>query len=137
MKLLGSDRYVSRQELMDETGVCNAKLAKCVRNLGLYNRPIPRERKPEIVEYIKRCIKTPEESLVRTPKTAVHRKKTQKQAVHDWRVSLLGTSGWIVVRCGTKEDMTAWAELLQREGIEARASVNSYGSIENEGQEKD
>lgn len=44
----------------------------------------------------------------------------------DWRVSMLGSKGWLVVRCGTQEEMEAWARMLRENGFTAEAAQNAY-----------
>ena len=43
-----------------------------------------------------------------------------------WRVSIMGDYGWLVIRCGAKEDMQAWARQLVSCGITAEARQNKY-----------
>lgn len=46
--MLDTVKYVSRGELMAETGVCNTTIAKYLHDYGLGNEAIPRERKEEV-----------------------------------------------------------------------------------------
>ena len=46
----------------------------------------------------------------------------------NWRVVLLGKKGWLVVRTGTREEMTAWARMLRENGFVAEAAENMYKS---------
>ena len=48
--MLDMDKFVSRQELMQETGICNTTISKYLRDLGMYHRSIPKEKKQEIVD---------------------------------------------------------------------------------------
>lgn len=121
-----SSKYVSRKELMEATGIGgNSTISNYLREYGCANRPIPRERKDEIVEYIKERYKkgkvASQEALVRGRGVL-----KEKRQLCDWRVSLQGKSGWIVVRTGTRDEMEPWAALLVKNGIKARASRNNY-----------
>lgn len=130
--MLNTQKYVSRNELMAETGVCNTTISKYMRDYGIGNKVIPRERKQEIVDYIKNRVRQAREnsnSARRKGKVEYDKKlMVQKKQRCDWRVSIRGSYGWIVVRVGTQNEMEPWAEMLMRNGIEARASRNECRS---------
>ena len=130
MGLFDEAEYVSRKELMAETGIANATIAKYLQDLGLHGKPVPREKKQELIEYIKQRVskskKLSAEALARGRQTILNGRRFE-DAPHDWRVSIRGSYGWIVVRTGTREEMEPWAEMLMRNGIEARASKNRHG----------
>lgn len=129
--MLNTQKYVSRNELMAETGVCNTTISKYMRDYGIGNKVIPRERKQEIVDYIKNRVRQAREnsnSARRKGKVEYDKKlMVQKKQRCDWRVSIRGSYGWIVVRVGTQDEMEPWAEMLMRNGIEARACENEHG----------
>lgn len=133
--MLNTQKYVSRNELMAETGVCNATISKYMRDYGIGNKVIPRERKQEIVDYIKNRVRQAREnsnSARRKGKVEYDKKlMVQKKQRCDWRVSIRGSYGWIVVRVGTQDEMEPWAEMLMRNGIEARASRNECRKVVN------
>lgn len=58
--------------------------------------------------------------------TASPKPALEKSNSCDWRVSMLGRKGWLVVRCGTQEEMVAWARMLCDNGFTAEAVQNSY-----------
>lgn len=133
--MLNTQKYVSRNELMAETGVCNTTISKYMRDYGIGNKVIPRERKQEIVDYIKNRVRQAREnsnSARRKGKVEYDKKlMVQKKQRCDWRVSIRGSYGWIVVRVGTQDEMEPWAEMLMRNGIEARASRNECRKVVN------
>lgn len=133
--MLNTQKYVSRNELMAETGVCNPTISKYMRDYGIGNKVIPRERKQEIVDYIKNRVRQAREnsnSARRKGKVEYDKKlMVQKKQRCDWRVSIRGSYGWIVVRVGTQDEMEPWAEMLMRNGIEARASRNECRKVVN------
>ena len=133
--MLNTQKYVSRNELMAETGICNTTISKYMRDYGIGNKVIPRERKQEIVDYIKNRVRQAREnsnSARRKGKVEYDKKSMiQKKRRCDWRVSILGSYGWIVVRVGTQDEMEPWAEMLMRNGIEARASRNECRKVVN------
>lgn len=128
--MLNTERFVTRQELMQETGICNTTISKYLRDLGMYHRGIPKEKKQEIVDYINKRVRQARENSnrARLKGKAVYDRKlsVRRNTPCDWRVSILGCSGWIVVRVGTQAEMEPWAEMLMRNGIEARASRNEW-----------
>lgn len=68
--------------------------------------------------------------IVKTNKKTVNPSKMEgKSADWSWRVSIRGDKGWLVVRTGTKEEMTAWADVLVDNGIMAEARKNKYGGM--------
>lgn len=133
--MLNTQKYVSRNELMAETGVCNTTISKYMRDYGIGNKVIPRERKQEIVDCIKNRVRQAREnsnSARRKGKVEYDKKlMVQKKQRCDWRVSIRGSYGWIVVRVGTQDEMEPWAEMLMRNGIEARASRNECRKVVN------
>lgn len=133
--MLNTQKYVSRNELMAETGVCNTTISKYMRDYGIGNKVIPRERKQEIVDYIKNRVRQAREnsnSARRKGKVEYDKKlMVQKKQRCDWRVSIRGSYGWIVVRVGTQDEMEPLAEMLMRNGIEARASRNECRKVVN------
>ena len=126
--MLDMNKFVSRQELMQETGICNTTISKYLRDLGMYHRGIPKEKKQEIVDYINERVRQARENSNRARlkgKSVYDRKlSVRRNTPCDWRVSIRGSYGWIVVRVGTQDEMEPWAEMLMRNGIEARASRN-------------
>lgn len=128
--MLDMNKFVSRQELMQETGICNTTISKYLRDLGMYHRGIPKEKKQEIVDYINERVRQARENSnkARRKGKVEYDKKfiVHKNARYDWRVSIRGSYGWIVVRTGTQDEMEPWAEMLMRNGIEARASRNEW-----------
>ena len=128
--MLDMNKFVSRQELMQETGICNTTISKYLRDLGMYHRGIPKEKKQEIVDYINERVRQARENSNRARlkgKSVYDRKlSVRRNTPCDWRVSIRGNYGWIVVRVGTQEEMEPWAEMLMRNGIEARASRNEW-----------
>lgn len=62
------------------------------------------------------------------PKPVVEKSRPplEKSKPCDWRVSMLGRKGWLVVRCGTQEEMVAWARMLCDNGFTAEAVQNRY-----------
>lgn len=128
--MLDMNKFVSRQELMQETGICNTTISKYLRDLGMYHRGIPKEKKQEIVDYINERVRQARENSNRARlkgKSVYDRKlSVRRNTPCDWRVSILGCNGWIVVRVGTQDEMEPWAEMLMRNGIEARASRNEW-----------
>ena len=68
--------------------------------------------------------------IVKTNKKSVKPSKIEgKPADWSWRVAIRGDKGWLVVRTGTKEEMTAWADVLVDNGIMAEARKNKYGGM--------
>lgn len=68
--------------------------------------------------------------IVKTDKKSVKPSKMEgKTADWSWRVAIRGDKGWLVVRTGTKEEMTAWADVLVDNGIMAEARKNKYGGM--------
>lgn len=128
--MLDMNKFVSRQELMQETGICNTTISKYLRDLGMYHRGIPKEKKQEIVDYINERVRQARENSNRARlkgKSVYDRKHSvRRDNPYDWRVSIRGSCGWIVVRTGTQDEMEPWAEMLMRNGIEARASRNEW-----------
>ena len=128
--MLDMNKFVSRQELMQETGICNTTISKYLRDLGMYHRGIPKEKKQEIVDYINERVRQARENSNRARlkgKSVYDRKfSVRRNTPCDWRVSIRGSYGWIVVRVGTQAEMEPWAEMLMRNGIEARASRNEW-----------
>ena len=128
--MLDMNKFVSRQELMQETGICNTTISKYLLDLGMYHRGIPKEKKQEIVDYINERVRQARENSNRARlkgKSVYDRKlSVRRNTPCDWRVSIRGNYGWIVVRVGTQEEMEPWAEMLMRNGIEARASRNEW-----------
>jgi hypothetical protein len=51
--------------------------------------------------------------------------------INNKEYSIRGSYGWIVVRVGTQDEMEPWAEMLMRNGIEARASRNECRKVVN------
>lgn len=133
--MLNTQKYVSRNELMAETGICNTTITKYMRDYGIGNKVIPREKKQEIVDYINERVRQAREnsnSARRKGKVEYDKKlMIQKKQRCDWRVSIRGSYGWIVVRVGTQDEMEPWAEMLMRNGIEARASRNECRKVVN------
>lgn len=133
--MLNTQKYVSRNELMAETGICNTTVTKYMRDYGIGNKVIPREKKQEIVDYINERVRQAREnsnSARRKGKVEYDKKlMIQKKQRCDWRVSIRGSYGWIVVRVGTQDEMEPWAEMLMRNGIEARASRNECRKVVN------
>jgi len=56
------------------------------------------------------------------------KRAVKKSKPCDWRVSMLGKKGWLVVRCGTQCEMEAWARMLRDNGFVAEAAENMYRS---------
>jgi transcriptional antiterminator len=133
--MLDMNKFVSRQELMQETGICNTTISKYLRDLGMYHRSIPKEKKQEIVDYINERVRQARENsnaARRKGKSVYDRKiSVRRNTPCDWRVSIRGSYGWIVVRVGTQDEMEPWAEMLMRNGIEARASRNECRKVVN------
>lgn len=133
--MLDMNKFVSRQELMQETGICNTTISKYLRDLGMYHRGIPKEKKQEIVDYINERVRQARENSNRARlkgKSVYDRKlSVRRNTLCDWRVSIRGSYGWIVVRVGTQDEMEPWAEMLMRNGIEARASRNEWRKVVN------
>ena len=119
--MLDRTKNVSRNELAKETGVNCCTVTKYLHEYGIGNTAIPRERKQELVDYIRHRF---ENARNASNKNVTKAQEAAKKLICDWRVSLLGNSGWIVVRCGTKEEMEAWAGLLNENGIRAQARRN-------------
>ena len=68
--------------------------------------------------------------IVKSDKKSVKPSKMEgKPADWSWRVCIRGDRGWLVVRTGTKDEMTAWAALLVDNGIMAEARKNKYGGM--------
>ena len=113
--MIDKTQCVTRQELMQETGLCNTTITKYMR---------------DVLDYINRRLKQARENSnnARRKGKSVYDKKlaVHKNARYDWRVSIRGSYGWIVVRVGTQDEMEPWAEMLMRNGIEARASRNEW-----------
>ena len=130
--MLDMNKFVSRQELMQETGLCNTTITKYMKDYGLPHKGIPKEQKQDVLDYINRRLKQARENSnnARRKGKVVYDKKlaVQKNARYDWRVSIRGSYGWIVVRVGTQDEMEPWAALLIKNGFEAKASKNEYRS---------
>ncbi|MBQ1778704.1 MAG: hypothetical protein IIZ93_11150, partial [Acidaminococcaceae bacterium] len=60
--MLDMNKFVSRQELMQETGICNTTISKYLLDLGMYHRGIPKEKKQEIVDYINERVRQAREN---------------------------------------------------------------------------
>lgn len=71
----------------------------------------------------------PKPDAVSKPALEKSKPVLEKSQPCNWRVSILGNRGWIVVRTGTREEMEPWAALLMLNGIEARARRNEYGGV--------
>lgn len=129
--MLNKQKYVSRNELMEETGISSSTIAKYLHDYGLGSSGILRERKDEIVEYIRNRVAQSRENsnMARLKGKLEYDRKTKP--LHDWRCSIRGCNGWIVVRTGTQSEMEPWAAMLVRNGIEARASRNEYRKVVN------
>ncbi len=125
--MLNKQKYVSRNELMEETGISNSTIAKYLHDYGLGNEAIPRERKEEVCGYIRNRMAQARENSDAAKRKGKAEYDRKQKALHNWRVSIRGNSGWLVVRTGTRDKMESWAELLLRNGIEARACENEHG----------
>lgn len=121
MGMIDREMFVSREELMNETGLSNGTVAKYLAAFGYKRKPVPREKKDEVVGNLRKMF----DEARRVPNAALV-KGQREDGVWDWRVSLQGGLGWIVIRTGTEEDMKAWADLLVKNGIKARAVRNEY-----------
>ena len=128
--MLDMNKFVSRQELMQETGICNTTISKYLRDLGMYHRGIPKEKKQEIVDYINERVRQARENSNRARlkgKSVYDRKlSVRRNTPCNWRVVLLGEKGWLVIRTGTQEEMAAWARMLRDNGFVAEAAENKY-----------
>lgn len=125
--MLNKQKYVSRNELMEETGISNSTIAKYLHDYGLGNEAIPRERKEEVCGYIRNRMAQARENSDAAKRKGKAEYDRKQKALHNWRVSIRGNQGWLVVRTGTRDKMEAWAALLVRNGIEARACENEHG----------
>lgn len=133
--MIDKNQCVTRQELMQETGLCNTTITKYMRDYGLPHKGIPKEQKQDVLDYINRRLKQARENSnnARRKGKVEYDKKlvVHKNARYDWRVSIRGSYGWIVVRVGTQDEMEPWAEMLMRNGVEARASRNEWRKVVN------
>ena len=121
--MLDCTKNVSRNELAKDAGVNCGTVTKYLHEYGIGNKAIPRERKQELAEYIRRRFENARKaSNENLPKGRI----VAKKLICNWRVSLWGNSGWIVVRCGTREEMEAWAMMLNENGIRAQARRNEF-----------
>lgn len=117
-------------ELASLVGCSRCTARRILRNLG-WPSDIPREKTSEAVAVIKETMA--ENARRQAERAAAGRwesaKKDGKSADWSWRVCIRGDRGWLVVRTGTKEEMTAWADVLVDNGIMAEARKNKYGGM--------
>ena len=152
--LRGQNR-VKLKEIAEAAGCCTMTVSNYLKLAG-WPKTIPRWRFEEAVAFIRQGQLLARENLrmsgkkhiqealkkrrkkpsaasktAAVPKTDVEKSKpaVEKSRPCNWRVSILGNRGWIVVRTGTREEMEPWAALLMLNGIEARASRNEYGGV--------
>lgn len=136
-----------------EAAGCDKEFARYLLHKKGWPHEIPPERLDEAVAVIKGYLAEKEEShrnavaKEREAQRKWHQEHRQKKAASraspkpgvekscppleeskpcDWRVSMLGRKGWLVVRCGTQEEMVAWARMLRDNGFTAEAAQNSY-----------
>ena len=127
------------REIAEKAGCGHETARRILRNAG-WARYIPRERLEDALADIREAREAARKLhsengrkniraalKKRWGKSFPENKPSVRSKPCDWRVSLHGNSGWLVVRCGTEEEMTAWADLLVKNGIEARAMKNESG----------
>lgn len=122
---------------------CDKEVARYILNKAGWPRDIPACRLEEATSVVRAVLAEREEQRKamdmsradrqREYQMAYYRRKKarEKAAVEkscpcDWRVSMLGKKGWLVVRCGTQDEMEAWARMLRDNGFTAEAAQNAY-----------
>lgn len=124
--------WLSANFLAVRAGVSASTMSRFLHFAGYRGyMPVPEDKADEVLAAFrewKRGHKATRERPVtlvrRNPRKALG-KAAEKPC--DWRVSIRGCKGWLVVRTGTRDEMEPWADLLRRNGIEARASQNCAG----------
>lgn len=124
---------------------CNGPAARYILNKAGWPRDIPADRLDEAVSVVKETLADRQKKHVdavgkereyKTRWRREHRKAKKSPSASektpvpskpcDWRVSMLGKKGWLVIRTGTQEEMAAWARMLRDNGFTAEASQNMY-----------
>lgn len=125
--------WLSANFLAVRAGVSASTMSRFLHSAGYRGyMPVPEDKADEVLAEFgewkrgRKATRERPETLVRRSSRKV-RGKAAAEKPCDWRVSIRGCNGWLVVRTGTRDEMEPWADLLLRNGIEARASQNSAG----------
>ena len=137
---------VTMTDIGSATG-CNGPAARYILNKAGWPRDIPADRLDEAVSVVKEALANRQKRHVDAVEKEreyknrwrrEHRKAKKSPSAPektpvpskpcDWRVSMLGKKGWLVVRCGTQDEMEAWARMLRENGFVAEAAENMYKS---------
>lgn len=106
--------YVSRTEIAKKAGVGKTTIDRYFKRFGITK--VTKDQAADVIKLVKS----------ERRKTIGLGRSSTRSDTWNWRVSILGRSGWIVVRVGEEVEMRAWADMLCREGFNAVARNNRY-----------